>query len=161
MCFCRWDTPVNARTSCFESTSIAKPSRLSYHSISAWPKAKHADLANSGSGNMAALMFVYRYILIIGRSIQVNGCCFGCRYHIKSGIQHVLAMPARNSAPRPLPLSGFKTTVQRSQYLFYGVLDFQVVRAYSPHFHPSTQFFQANSNLYSSSNPKAHLSARE
>jgi len=64
--------------------SIAKTSRLSYHSISAWPTAKHADLENSGSGNMAALMFVYRYTLIIGGSIRGNGRYFGYRYHTKS-----------------------------------------------------------------------------
>ncbi|KAH8746164.1 hypothetical protein F5882DRAFT_387429 [Hyaloscypha sp. PMI_1271] len=34
-------------------------------------------------------------------------------------------MQTRNSAPKPLPLSGFKTTVQISQYLSYGGLDFQ------------------------------------
>lgn len=140
MRFFRWHIPVNARTSCFGSTSIAKTSRLLYHSISTWPIAKHADLENSGSGNMAALMFVYRYILIIGGSIRGNGCCFGYRYHTRSENQYVLAMQTRNSAPKLLPLSGFKTIVQIYQYLSYGGLDFQVVRVYNPLFNISTKF---------------------
>lgn len=120
--------------------SIVKTSRISYHSISAWPTTKHVDLENSGGGNMAALMFVYRYTSIIGGSIRRNGCYFGYRYHIKSENQDVLGMQTRNSAPRSLPLSGFKKTVQIFQYLFYGGLDFQAVRAYSPIFNILNQF---------------------
>jgi len=49
-------------------------------------------------------------------------------------------MQTRNSAPKPLPLSGFKTTVQISQYLSYGGLDFQTVRVYDPLFDILSQF---------------------
>jgi hypothetical protein len=59
--------------------SIAKTLRLLSYSISAWPTAKHADLENLRSENTAALMFIYRYTLIIGGGIQGNGCYFG--YH--------------------------------------------------------------------------------
>ncbi|ELR06462.1 hypothetical protein GMDG_07987 [Pseudogymnoascus destructans 20631-21] len=112
----------------FGSTSIAKTSRLSYHSISPLRKAKHADLEISRSGNTAASMFVYRYTLIIGGSIQGNGCYFGYRCPTKLESQHVPAIQTRNSAPKPLPSSGFKKTAQMSQYRSYGDLDFQVVR---------------------------------
>jgi hypothetical protein len=89
---------------------------------------------------MAALIFVYRYTLIIGGSIRGNGCYFGYRYHTKSENQHILAIQTRNSAPKPLPLSGFKTTVQISQYLSYRDLDFQAVRVYNPLFNVLNQF---------------------
>lgn len=57
----------------FGSMSIVKTSRLSYHSISPLRKAKHADLESLRSGNTAALMFVYRYTLIIGEVSKETG----------------------------------------------------------------------------------------
>ena len=114
----------------FGSMSIVKTSRLSYHSISPLRKAKYADLESLRSGNTAALMFVYRYTLIIGGSIQGNGCFFGYRCPTKLESRHIPAMQTRNSAPKPLPSSGFKKTALMFQYRSYGGLDFQVVRVY-------------------------------
>jgi hypothetical protein len=56
--------------------------------------------------------------------------CLGCLCPREWENQHILVTRTRNYAPKLPPLSGLRTIALMSQYLTYGVLGFQAVRAY-------------------------------
>lgn len=96
--------------------SLAKSETCRFGEFKEW---KH------GSFNVCIPIYIDNW-----RSIQGNGCFFGYRCPTKLESRHIPAMQTRNSAPKPLPSSGFKKTALMFQYRSYGGLDFQVVRVY-------------------------------
>jgi hypothetical protein len=109
---------------------------VSYHlSLAATEICRFGEL---GEWKHGSFNVVYRYTSIIGASIQGEEYCLGYLCPIKQENQHILVTRTRNYAPKLPPLSGLRTIVPVSQYLTYGVLDFQAVRVYES----SLRYFQ-------------------